>query len=591
MSRTQQTLRRVAQDDPELAARLILQALPAAAGQISGELDYDLAVEGIGAYRVSVADGRARVEPLADGSPGSDGADFALLTDARGLAAMAAGASPAWLMLRRQLRIRGKRRRALKLREMGAEASLAEVVQGGGRVDPDLLYRSLPYAIEPEWTRGHRFVVAYELTGNPSGTWYVEVRDGEPVRVTREPPEAPVAATVRTSGDTYLQILARELTPSRAMQRHLTVVDGAVHPVTILGRWIERAEGADGPEQDREDAQRRRQESRLGTWGSAAQTSGNGSAGGGQGDPAHESEGRRRATGELLDYGQLYALWEKQNWKAHELDFSRDRVQWLATPSEAQQNTMWSLGSFYAGEERVTADLAPFLMAAPTTEIEIFLSTQLVDEARHAAFFDRFAAEVMALESDDMRGRLSEIEATMPQAWRDVFDGALRGVAGELRDRPDDLDLFVRGVATYHMVIEGFLAMTGQRMIIDWMADHDLYPGFVEGFSLVERDEHRHIAFGVRFLREMVERDSRYGEIVERTVAELVPKAALVLCPPYVDDPSDFMSYGYHSSHVYGYAYRALKRRLTAIGLELPPPEDLLPGPISEPGARVAATA
>ena len=63
----------------------------------------------------------------------------------------------------------------------------------------------------------------------------------------------------------------------------------------------------------------------------------------------------------LLDYRQLYALWERQNWKATELDFSVDREQWVITPREAQESTIWSLGSFYVGEERVTADLAPFL--------------------------------------------------------------------------------------------------------------------------------------------------------------------------------------------------------------------------------------
>ncbi len=42
------------------------------------------------------------------------------------------------------------------------------------------------------------------------------------------------------------------------------------------------------------------------------------------------------------------------------------------------------------------------------------------------------------------------------------------------------------------------------------------------------------------------------------------------------------MSYGYDSKQIYGYAYRALKRRLAVIGLECPPPDDLMPGPIAE---------
>ena len=37
-------------------------------------------------------------------------------------------------------------------------------------------------------------------------------------------------------------------------------------------------------------------------------------------------------------------------------------------------------------------------------EVEAFLATQLVDEMRHAVFFDRFAGEVMTMSADDLRG-------------------------------------------------------------------------------------------------------------------------------------------------------------------------------------------
>src|SRR3954470_2399989 len=36
-------------------------------------------------------------------------------------------------------------------------------------------------------------------------------------------------------------------------------------------------------------------------------------------------------------------------------------------------------------------------------------------------------------------------------------------------------------------------------------------------------------------------------------------------------------SYGHHSSQVYGFAHEALKRRMAAIGIEIPPPEELMP--------------
>ena len=99
----------------------------------------------------------------------------------------------------------------------------------------------------------------------------------------------------------------------------------------------------------------------------------------------------------------------------------------------------------------------------------------------------------------------------MLPAWRTVFDDQLRGIARQIQARPDDLDLFVEGIVTYHVVIEGVLAMTGQHQILKYMTDHEIYPGFRKGFSLVEQDEHRHIAFGVRFLARCASRSPATG--------------------------------------------------------------------------------
>ena len=585
MDRTRIALAEMAEHDPQLAARLVIQTLPAAARRLD-DVRYDLTVGELGTWRVD----NTGVQRLENGSAG-EGVDFQLMTDASGLAAMAAGASPVGLMLRGRVRIRGHRLRARKLRAMGEgpDPTIAEALEAGAELDADAIYRAIPYLLDPEWTRGHRFTVGYEVGGEGGGTWFVHIRDGERPQVTTEADGYDSLLTL--TADTYRALAAGKMTPAEAMRSHLIEIEGALNPVTLLGRWIERSQGRDDAELAREERQRAVQARRSGTWGGIV----NGSAlpmprpvpdGG---DPAHEEAGDARRAGDLMGYGQLYALWERQNWRAHEIDFSLDREHWLASPREAQESMLWSLGSFYIGEERVTADLAPFLTAAPTGEVEIFLATQLVDEARHAAFFDRFGAEVLALDSDDLRGRMLELQQTMQRPWFDVFDDGLREIADRIRQRPDDLDLFVEGITTYHMVIEGVLAMTGQRFILKYMEDHSVYPGFQKGFSLVEQDEHRHIAFGVRFLKEMVDSDSRYGELIGRRVEELVPRAMHVFRPPYVDDASDFWSYGYHSSQLYGFAYRKLKRRMAVMGLDVPPPEDLMPGPIASPEEARAA--
>jgi ribonucleoside-diphosphate reductase beta chain len=552
--RQRDALRRMAKDDPELAARLILMTLPGAASKIGGTMSYVLDVKELGTHRVSISGGRARVDRIENAD--DEDVDFRLQTDARTLTDLATGRHrPLGLMMRGKLRIRGKRRKAMKLRKMSSgELSMAEVVDAGGTLDPDVLYRSLPYLIDATWTKGHDFTVKYVVTG--AGTWYVTARDGEPLEVTQEDRDAIGTATV--SLDTYQRMASGQISPSIAMQNQLTKIDGQIHPVTLLGRWIARAQGQDDAEMKREAKQRKLQEERAGLY-----------APGGD----HDGDG-------LLDYRQLYALWERQNWKATELDFSVDREQWVVTPREAQESTIWSLGSFYVGEERVTADLAPFLQAAPTGEIELFLATQLVDEARHAAFFDRFGAEVMCLSAGDFRGRMREVEQVLLSPWREVFDDGLRDVAKRIQAKPDDIDLFVEGITTYHMVVEGFLAVTGQTLIRDYMLEHSMYPGFCEGFGLVERDEHRHVAFGVRFLRDAIREDPRHRDTVERVVLDLAPKAAYVFAPPYVTDTREYVSYGYTSRQIYGFAYRTLRRRMKVLGIEIPTAEELMPGPI-----------
>jgi ribonucleoside-diphosphate reductase beta chain len=250
------------------------------------------------------------------------------------------------------------------------------------------------------------------------------------------------------------------------------------------------------------------------------------------------------------------------------------------------------MSSFYVGEERVAADLAPFMLAAPSGEAEAFLATQLVDETRHAVFFDRWASEVMALSADDMRSRLTEAEATMIGPWHFLFDDSLRDVANRLMRNPDDLELFVEGIVIYHMVTEGVLAMTGQRVILQYMEDHSMFPGFQKGFSLVEQDEHRHIAFGVRFLRDVCRERPEMRDVVLNTLTRLLPEAARVFIPPYEDpNTTEFVSYDNHSSHVYGFAYNALRRRMDVIGVEIPPPEELMPGPIDPRGLEAGPIA
>jgi len=285
-------MRRMADADPELAARLVLQSLPAAAAGLPAGLSYRLELEDLGAWRVEAHGDRAEVSEVDDGGE-LNGEAFAISTDARTLARLAAGGNPIGPLARGRLKLRGKRRKALALRALSQDAGPRDLARLGLPVDPDLLFRSVAYAIDPEWTRGHRFTVGYELVGESGGRWHIAVDDGR-IGTGRGLGDEP-DALVRIRYSDWLRLLAGEITPPEAMRLGLTEVDGQIPPVTLLGRWIDRAEGVDGPELEREERQRRRQLQNAGSWGGKVSSDG---ASADAGDPA---EGKRPRGG-LMSY-------------------------------------------------------------------------------------------------------------------------------------------------------------------------------------------------------------------------------------------------------------------------------------------------
>src|SRR3954454_20953463 len=233
-----------------------------------------------------------------------------------------------------------------------------------------------------------------------------------------------------------------------------------------------------------------------------------------------------RGESHLLGYHQLYELWERQHWATQELDFTQDRVDWHERfDDEERFQRMYGLSAFFIGEQRVAAELGPMMRAAPEEIMRLFLCTQIADEARHMAFFDRFYSEVGVLESSDLEGRLAETSEHLNPEFGTLFDELLRRRVDRLAAEPEDLETLVEAVTIYHMVIEGMLALTGQHFITDYNERMGTLPGFVKGFTLVARDEHRHVACGARFLRDMARRDARYVEAIQRTLVEVGPVA------------------------------------------------------------------
>jgi ribonucleoside-diphosphate reductase beta chain len=285
-------------------------------------------------------------------------------------------------------------------------------------------------------------------------------------------------------------------------------------------------------------------------------------------DPALNEAADRTADIKLLDYGELYDLWERQQWQTQELDFSQDREDWhQRIPEEERFQRMYGLSSFFIGEQKVAEELGPIMRAAPTEDQKVFLCTQIADEARHVRFFERFYREVGVLEADGLAEMLTETSAHLNADFSRLFDEMLGRRTERLSQEPEDTEAMVEAVTLYHMVIEGMLALTGQHFIMEYNERENTLPGFVEGFGNVARDEHRHVAFGSVFLRDKASEDDRYKTAIRRTLEESLPVADGVFSPPWAEGGDDFELFGYSLAETKQFAATCLMRRLKVIGL------------------------
>src|SRR5437870_716670 len=186
-------------------------------------------------------------------------------------------------------------------------------------------------------------------------------------------------------------------------------------------------------------------------------------------------------------------------WDPRAIDLSRDREEWRERTDDERESTLTLISLFHAGEEAVTHDLSPLLMALRREgghlEEEIFLTTQLFEESKHFEFFDRWLDEVLD-EPFDVHVRLGPF-------YNELFYRDLPAALGRLTSDSSPVAL-AEAVVTYHMIIEGVLAETGYHSVFDNLQEQQVLGGLAEGMGYIKRDEARHIAFGVYLLQRLV---------------------------------------------------------------------------------------
>jgi ribonucleotide reductase beta subunit family protein with ferritin-like domain len=237
-----------------------------------------------------------------------------------------------------------------------------------------------------------------------------------------------------------------------------------------------------------------------------------------------------------ISYADLYARWERGNWKATELDFTEDARQWREDFTEFERTAaMWNYCLFFWGEDAVADNLSPYIDAAPLEEQKYFLTTQQVDEARHAVFFKRFMQEVCGVGDGSMASGLQAIKPQLTVGFRKIFD-RLDVMADELRKDRSPAKL-AAAVTLYHVVIEASLAQPGQHFICSYLEERDQLPAFREGMENIATDEQRHIGFGVKLLADLKREDPvRVPKAVAGILHEVTRYTSQVLMPPNWDE-------------------------------------------------------
>lgn len=276
-----------------------------------------------------------------------------------------------------------------------------------------------------------------------------------------------------------------------------------------------------------------------------------------------------------IDLIDLYRRWEHNNWSAMDLDFTQDKIDWNEKFDDFMRKAArWNYSLFFYGEDEVADNLSPFIDAAPLEEQKYFITTQQVDEARHAIFFSRFFNEVIGINASSYAESLAATQPDLTFGLRKVFE-TLNRVTDELRhDR--SLPKLSQAITLYHLVVEGTLAQTGQHFIADYLARMDVLPGFREGMINVEKDEQRHIAAGVKMLADFNRQDDEVKPAIREILQEVLPYTIAVFRPPN-DDERYVTVFGETLQNIAVTGQRQLDTRLNAAGIQSRGPGGVLP--------------
>ncbi len=235
--------------------------------------------------------------------------------------------------------------------------------------------------------------------------------------------------------------------------------------------------------------------------------------------------------------GPIYRKYEKAMrtfWKVEDLDFDQDARDWQRIDEEQRRSLLTMTIRFLAGEQAVTDELLPMLAGAQALnrfDWVMYVSTFMLEEAKHSEFFMRWHDEVTGLlEPDEVAPYFLARDKTLDPTGRfEVKDVVHVGIphygerllAATRGGSEEDVErAFVQFATIYNAFAEGVLTMPSYEIVIDTTEMWDAFPTLRRGFRLILSDEGRHITFGTAACRILIEKNPAYAEAVHEVFDE-----------------------------------------------------------------------
>ena len=217
-----------------------------------------------------------------------------------------------------------------------------------------------------------------------------------------------------------------------------------------------------------------------------------------------------------------YQLWIKAKklgtWDPDTIDFNQDPADWRSLTEREQDLLLRLTAQFEGGEESVTRHLLPLLQRVARDgrlEEEMFLTAYLWEEAKHVEGFDHFLRRVAETDGD--------LDQYFTAPYRQLMLQELPEALDRLHN-DHSVEALASASVTYQMVVEGILAETGYTAYHTILRERDILPGMQTFIEQVQRDESRHVAYGVFLLSRLIaEHGGDVWRVIENRMNELLP--------------------------------------------------------------------